>query len=89
MDISIKTKASAFNSRPLKGNAANPPLMPIKGNRSEPQTGQPDAKAPAITPLPAKELSLAILFFNLILYIIIEVFKPNKTEIMKFDIKVK
>ena len=63
--------------------------MPINGNNNEPQTGHPDAKAPAKTPLPDKELSLAIFAFILILCTRIEAFSPNKIDIIKLDAKVK
>ena len=57
MDITINETAKAFNSNPLNGKAAKPLLTPINGNNKEPQTGHPDANAPANTPLPDKELS--------------------------------
>ena len=89
MDKTINETAKAFNSKPLKGKAAKPPLIPINGNNNEPQTGHPDAKAPAKTPLPESEPSFAILFLILNLCKIMETLSPNKTDIIKFDANVK
>ncbi len=91
--MTINEIAKTFSSNPLNGKTVNPPLIPIKGNRSDPQTGHPDANAPANAPvnvpLPDKELSLITPTFILILCKIMETFKPNKIDIIKLDIKVK
>ena len=87
--MTINETAKAFNSNPLNGNAAKPPLIPINGSNNEPQTGHPDAKAPAKTPLPESELSLANLVFILNLCTRIETFSPNKMDIIILDIIVK